>query len=135
MRQPVHFDLDQMERQIRAMYANIEKADPQLEEPDRTTHHWQKRFCNTLVAFMRWQLEMEMAGVPDSQHAYIVGVALAELAQQVFGQYSQDEGKIQAAQAIMQGYTQHTNQCLHSLITKGECDYSTSIRPVTSGRA
>lgn len=133
--QPQHFDLDQMERNIREMYANIEKHPVPSEDPDRTTNIWQKKLCNTLVAFMRWQLEMEMAGVPDDQHCYIVGVALGELAQQVFTQYTQDSTKIAAAQHIMDGYIKHTTQCLNSIIHDGGCDFSTSVPAVTSGRA
>jgi len=133
--QHVHYDLDKMEADIRKMYAEVEASHiPAETMEDRITNHWQNKFVDVVCAFMRWQMEMEMAGVSNKHHAYICGVGLGDLAQNVFGQYDPITAGF-VAQTISQAYVNHVNQGMHRIMSGGEPDGKVEFDPVVSGRA
>ncbi len=131
--QHVHYDLDKMEADIRKMYADVDASHTPAEDmADRITNHWQNKFVDVVCAFMRWQ--MEMAGVPDKHHAYICGVGLGDLAQNVVGQYDRVTAGF-GAQTISQAYFYHVNQGMHRIMSGAEPDGKVEFDPVVSGRA
>ena len=132
--QHVHFDLDAMERDMRRMFSELPTTLPDG-SPLSTVNMWQDKTCDLMVAFMRWQLEMEMAGVDEETHARTVGVVLANLAGNVWDTFEQPQAKITAAHVILQAYVDQTNQMLHMLQHGHPFDASIPVSPVVSGRA
>lgn len=131
----LHYDLDQMERDIRAMFADTGNHGRADGKPLDAINQWQDKTCDLLVAFMRWQLEMEMAGVDTETHLKICGIVLADLAQQVWTSFEGDNAKTAGLNIIIRGFLAHSGQVMQREFGGVPPDMSAQINVVTSGRA
>lgn len=132
--QPVHYDLDKVERDIRDMFEKAKGVPRSDGRPLDFLNQQQAKTCDLVVAFMRWQLQMEMEGAEPGIMLHTVGVILADLAQNVWSGWElQHQGD--AAHRILQGFCAHTNQVMQREQSGVPADLSRPLNPVVSGRA
>lgn len=127
-----HFDLEKIERDVRAMYANTPGSwihpRPEVVEAFRKADDIE-------VAFVRWFFTNQMAGVdPLVQLEAIVSIFSTLIMNRVRS-VSSDSGPEPVLDFIMNGIVETVSHAFENERINGVSEHAIAVSPVTSGRA
>jgi len=131
---PVHYDLDQVERQIRTMFAKA-RTQPMPPHTDKLSFDWQNRTEDIMVAYMRWGMSQEMEGVEPETQGHLIGVLMGELAAQYLNTFNNPEDVMTAVSIVMQGFTDQLNCNIARILSGDQSDMRADFSPVEGGHA
>lgn len=132
-----HYDIDQIERQIRAGFAQGRQLPRATNEDGLLCQAWQDNSEEIRVQFNRLMFSMINSGVEHHKVAYVVGVILADCAGDYTAGYDL-AASLNPVNGLIHGFQSHLSQLVNNQVS-GDFDptatVSMSINPVASGRA
>lgn len=128
----VHYDLDQVEAQLRAMYADA--PNDQIHGNPAVASAF-RRSIDVEVAFMRWQFSEVMQAVPASVTLDALVVIFANSIVNRLATYSPQEGSPPAIVQFIPELLDAIARAWAIRESEGYTDSAIEVRPVTSGHA